>query len=425
VAGWDLAAAFEPARQVSGDFYDAFLMADGLRIGVVVGDVCGKGVGASLFMALFRSLIRAVATRVVRSGHTLAGDPDSQLFAGLTLANDYIAEVHGSANMFATVFAAAVNPMTGAVRWVNAGHDPALVVGADGGVRARLAPTGPALGITAGVTVAVGQLRLAPGETLVIATDGVGEARDRDGAFFGDERLEALCAAPAAGAAELTGARDRGAARLRRRRRPGRRRDHRRGAPLVVGALGRRRPRRDARPLSRAPVGAAQRGRFTAPARAGSRRSCPAGRWRPGPRSGDAPRSPPAWPRPSNASVTASTFGSSTPSPWLALPRPSVSRPTFGRLASELWPSSPRRGRRAARRRRRCGRCGRRPRGPPARREKRGAPPTGRRRPAPGHAPCRPARLRPAHGRRAGRALSGTAAPPRFTSCRRARSCRA
>jgi serine phosphatase RsbU (regulator of sigma subunit) len=202
--GWEVAAAFEPARQVSGDFYDAFEMADGMRLGVVVGDVCGKGVGASLFMALFRSLIRAVATRVVRSGHTLAGDPDSQLFAGLTLANDYIAEVHGSANMFATVFAAAVNPMTGAVRWVNAGHDPALVVGADGGVRARLAPTGPALGITAGVTVAVGQLRLAPGETLVIATDGVGEARDRDGAFFGDERLEALCDAPAAGAAALT-----------------------------------------------------------------------------------------------------------------------------------------------------------------------------------------------------------------------------
>jgi serine phosphatase RsbU (regulator of sigma subunit) len=205
VAGWDLAAAFEPARQVSGDFYDAFLMADGLRIGVVVGDVCGKGVGASMFMALFRSLIRAVATRVVRSGRTLVDDPDSQLFGGLSLANDYIAEVHGAANMFATVFAAAVNPLSGGVRWVNAGHDPAFIVAAGGGVRARLAPGGPALGLFPGVTLTTGSAKLAPGETLVIATDGVSEARNRDGEFFGDERFDRLCAEPVGGAAELTG----------------------------------------------------------------------------------------------------------------------------------------------------------------------------------------------------------------------------
>jgi serine phosphatase RsbU (regulator of sigma subunit) len=201
--GWEVAAAFEPARQVSGDFYDAFEMADGMRIGLVVGDVCGKGVGASLFMALFRSLIRAVATRKVRSGHTLVGDPDSQLFGGLTLANDYIADVHGAANMFATVFAAAVDPLTGRVRWVNAGHEPGLVLAAGGGVRERLAPSGPALGLFPGATHTAGSVTLAPGETLLVTTDGVSEARDRAGAFFGDARLEALCAAPAGGAAAL------------------------------------------------------------------------------------------------------------------------------------------------------------------------------------------------------------------------------
>lgn len=204
--GWELAAVFEPARQVSGDFYDAFHMADGLLIGVVVGDVCGKGVGASLFMALFRSLIRVVATQVVRSGRTsVMGGDDDRLFVALHVANDYIAQVHGSANMFATAFAAVVNPRSGDVRWVNAGHDPGLVVAADGGVRERLEPTGPALGLFPGITLTVGETRLQRGETLLVTTDGVSESRAPGGAFFGDERLAALCAAPVAGAADLTG----------------------------------------------------------------------------------------------------------------------------------------------------------------------------------------------------------------------------
>jgi hypothetical protein len=97
-------------------------------------------------MALFRTLIRAAATRVVRSGHTVVGDDDSRLFGGLRLANDYIADVHGESNMFATVFAASIDVFGGGVRWVNAGHDPAPVIVGAGGVRLRLEPTGPALG---------------------------------------------------------------------------------------------------------------------------------------------------------------------------------------------------------------------------------------------------------------------------------------
>jgi serine phosphatase RsbU (regulator of sigma subunit) len=198
--GWEVAAAFEPAREVSGDFYDAFPMADELRLGVVVGDVCGKGVGAALFMALFRSLIRAAATRVVRSGHTLVGDADSPLFGGLRLANDYIADVHGGANMFATVFAASIDVLGGAVRWVNAGHDPAPVLVGPDGLRLRLEPTGPALGLEVGARWSVGVARLRPGEALVAATDGVTEARDPAGTFFGAERLDVLCTRPAGGA---------------------------------------------------------------------------------------------------------------------------------------------------------------------------------------------------------------------------------
>lgn len=201
--GWELAAAFEAARQVSGDFYDAFNFSLGLHLGVVVGDVCGKGVGASLFMALFRSLIRAVATQVVHSGMTVPGTGDERLSTALEVANAYIAEVHGDANMFATAFAASINPRSGLVRWANAGHDPALVVAAGGGIRARLAPTGPALGLVRDLRLPLSEVRLARGETLLITTDGVCEARDPDGAFFGTERLEALCAEPVASATAL------------------------------------------------------------------------------------------------------------------------------------------------------------------------------------------------------------------------------
>lgn len=203
--GWELAASFEAARQVSGDFYDAFFLAEGALLGVVVGDVCGKGVGASLFMALFRSLIRAVATQVVRTGRTaVLGGDDDRLFTALHIANDYIAEEHGAANMFATAFAGVVNPRSGVVRWVNAGHDPALVVAAGGGVRERLEPTGPALGLFPGIELTVHEARLARGETLLVTTDGVSEARDRAGGFFGEARLEALCGASAGSAAGLT-----------------------------------------------------------------------------------------------------------------------------------------------------------------------------------------------------------------------------
>jgi serine phosphatase RsbU (regulator of sigma subunit) len=201
--GCELAATFEGAREVSGDFYDAFPSADGTQLTLVVGDVCGKGVGAALFMALFRSLIRAVATRAMRSGATMVGSSDERLMIALTTANDYIAREHGSANMFATVFAGSLNTLSGVVRYVNAGHEPPLVIAAAGGVREQLPPTGPALGLFPDAPLAMKSVRLAMGETLLVATDGVSEARDRSGGFFGEPQLLSLCAAPAPTAAAL------------------------------------------------------------------------------------------------------------------------------------------------------------------------------------------------------------------------------
>ena len=203
--GWDLAARFRPARQVAGDFYDAFWMpaedASGgasRRIGLVVADVCDKGVGAALFMALFRSLLRATAQAA--SGPP-AGDP---LLHVVRTVNDYIATTHDRANMFATVFFGALDPASGHLRYVNAGHDAPLVVDPDG-QRRLLDPTGPALGLLPEVTFSTEETTLAPGTTLAAFTDGASDAQGPDGTFFGEARLLDLLAAPAPSADALLG----------------------------------------------------------------------------------------------------------------------------------------------------------------------------------------------------------------------------
>ncbi|HEY0310102.1 MAG TPA: SpoIIE family protein phosphatase [Luteimonas sp.] len=193
--GWSLAACFEPARQVGGDFYDAFEL-EGGRIVLVVADVCDKGVGAALFMALFRSLLRAGAERA------LAGDAplDRQLPALLASTNDYIARTHDGANMFATMFVAVLDPASGRLGYANAGHEAPAIAGA-AGVRARLAPTGPAVGLLPGLSFGYATEALAPGEALFAFTDGVTDARDASGAMLGEARVLALLEAPLAAGA--------------------------------------------------------------------------------------------------------------------------------------------------------------------------------------------------------------------------------
>lgn len=199
--GWDMAAWFQPARRVGGDFYDAFALPGGRRIGLVVADVCDKGVGAALFMALVRSLVRALAERIVTEG----GEPTTQASELITAVNDYIARTHERDHMFATLFFAIVDSRTGELVYVNGGHEPPVVSG-PGGVRARLDPTGPAVGMLPDLGFAAGREVIAPGETLVVYTDGVTDALGADGGRFSEERLLGLLS-PAAGAAGETLAR--------------------------------------------------------------------------------------------------------------------------------------------------------------------------------------------------------------------------
>lgn len=227
-AGWEMAAWFQAARDVAGDFYDAFPVANGKRVAVVVADVCDKGVGAAIFMALFRTLIRAF----VDQHHSLGwmdvlGDSPldafrggsvqqrrSRLSAGMTslknavaLTNRYVARNHAESNMFATMFVGIVDPDTGSLIYINAGHEPALIVAPDG-VRARLEPTSPAVGIISDAEFAVEQCDLRPGETLVAYTDGVTDARDGEARTFGPERLIGALDGSAGAAAVVDGLRD-------------------------------------------------------------------------------------------------------------------------------------------------------------------------------------------------------------------------
>jgi serine phosphatase RsbU (regulator of sigma subunit) len=196
-AGWEIAAAFEPARQVAGDFYDAFGLEDG-RVALVVGDVCDKGVGAALFMGLFRSLLRSHAE--LHGAGTPAAAAARSIVA---LTNDYIARTHGRSNMFATIFFGLLDPATGTLAWVNAGLEPPAVRRRDGRIE-RLAPTGPAVGAMPDMEFSARTLELAAGDLLLAFTDGASEARSPAGRFWGEDSLVGLLeAAPAEAGALL------------------------------------------------------------------------------------------------------------------------------------------------------------------------------------------------------------------------------
>jgi sigma-B regulation protein RsbU (phosphoserine phosphatase) len=203
VGGLELEAALRPARDVSGDFYDCFLLSSGEVI-LVVGDVCDKGVGAALFMALFRSLIRASADPVgggaiqmIGGRHTMVmqalqqASPAELLTRVAGFTNDYIARLHGRTNMFATVFLASIEPYSGELVYVNAGHEPALVVSPDGTVE-ELRPTGPALGMMPDSPFRAVTRTLEKGQSLFAFTDGLVEAHSPTGEVYGGERLREL-----------------------------------------------------------------------------------------------------------------------------------------------------------------------------------------------------------------------------------------
>jgi sigma-B regulation protein RsbU (phosphoserine phosphatase) len=203
--GWQFTSRFRPAREVAGDFYDGFELVGGQRLGFLVADVCDKGVSAALFMALVRTLLRHTAEQAgawdpavellqlpaagpvgpVPSTLSVGAGP---LVQSVLSTNGYLTRNHLRQGYFVTLIFAVLDPLTGGVLYINAGHNPAALIRAGGG-RELLHPTGPAIGMLADGTYSLGHVALEPGDTLLLYTDGVVEARSPSGALFGTEGL--------------------------------------------------------------------------------------------------------------------------------------------------------------------------------------------------------------------------------------------
>ena len=205
--GWEIATLIRPARQVSGDFYDVFPISTSRHIALIMADVCDKGVGAALYMAIFRSLFRAYSDQqyilrwagvpaenrgespsgVFRRDALLASGAPS-LKNAIDLTNNYIASHHSNSNMFATVFFGLLDPADGTLLYINAGHEPPLLI-SNGILKQRLDPTGPAVGMLPDMEFGLERVSLDPGDALVLYTDGVTDARNAENDFFSEERL--------------------------------------------------------------------------------------------------------------------------------------------------------------------------------------------------------------------------------------------
>jgi sigma-B regulation protein RsbU (phosphoserine phosphatase) len=177
VAGLEIAGKTTPCRTVGGDYYDYLQFPDG-RVGMLVGDVAGKGMPASLLMSSLQARVQVLFEDADNLAHkierlnksTCQNCPD---------------------NRFITFFMTIADPATGELVYVNAGHNPPLVVRASGGVE-MLKGGGIILGILPIAKYQESRVTLTPGDVLVLFSDGVTEAADPRDQEFGEERLANL-----------------------------------------------------------------------------------------------------------------------------------------------------------------------------------------------------------------------------------------
>ena len=189
--GWEIAAHFDAALQVAGDFYDAFPVGNGSGVGLVIADVCDKGVGAALYMVTLRSLIRSLCERA-----SFEPDPHAALLDVVTTVNHYLAGTHGKSNMFATLFIGVLLPESSTLIYVNAGHEAPFVLDSDSDLKSTLNPTGPAVGLSSEMSFSVEQVGFEEGDIMLTYTDGVTDARNGDGEGFGENNLRELLDRP-------------------------------------------------------------------------------------------------------------------------------------------------------------------------------------------------------------------------------------
>jgi sigma-B regulation protein RsbU (phosphoserine phosphatase) len=179
LAGYDVAAHNRPARQCGGDLYDALCLEEqGERRSCLfcVADVSGKGLPAALLMSSMQASLRALSNRVV-SLVELAASINGLLYAT------------SPSNKFVTAILLEIEPATGLGRYVNAGHNECVLLRHEGGEAELLKSTGLPLGMLPGMSYEERSFQLAPGDLLVLYSDGVTEAYDEAENEWGDDRL--------------------------------------------------------------------------------------------------------------------------------------------------------------------------------------------------------------------------------------------
>lgn len=181
VPGFEVAGASWPCDETSGDYYDYLRFPDG-SLGLVVADVTGHGVGPALLMAEARAVVRAFASQTSSVSEVLAR-------ANTFLARDF------EASRFVTMFLGQLDPVGGLFRYSSAGHGQPLLYRPASETFLELDSTGPPLTVLEEIEFPEGEpLRLAPGDLLVITTDGIEEAANARGEQFGRERLQEVIA---------------------------------------------------------------------------------------------------------------------------------------------------------------------------------------------------------------------------------------
>ncbi len=177
----EIFAHMEPAKQVGGDFYDAFFL-DAGHLVLTIGDVAGKGISAAMFMVRSLTLIRSAASHWVSLSTTAQS-------VNRVLADD------NNASMFLTLFMGVLDTRTGLLEYINFGHLPPLLLSPDGSVAYHAVPSGMILGLVEDAEGGTGSVRLKPGSTLLLYTDGITESLDESNRLFGSAELSAVVAA--------------------------------------------------------------------------------------------------------------------------------------------------------------------------------------------------------------------------------------
>jgi sigma-B regulation protein RsbU (phosphoserine phosphatase) len=191
VPGWELSVALKPARETSGDFYDVYTLPNGM-LGFLVADVVDKGAAAALYMALSWTLIRTYAAEY-------PDDPDRVL----SEVNQRII-FDTDSSRFVTVFYGVLDPSSGELKYCNAGHNPPYLIRAQNGKKVeRLTKTGVLLGMFDDESWEKAAVQFDHGDVLVLYTDGVTEAQNAEGDFFGRERLVKVAKKNSGGTAKV------------------------------------------------------------------------------------------------------------------------------------------------------------------------------------------------------------------------------